>query len=173
MQNDVVILVDEYDKPLLETMGINQEQEEKNRDLYMSFFSVLKDEDTYLKFVFITGVTKFSKVSVFSDLNQLNDISMDDQFSEICGITEEELIHVFEPEIKETARANNQTEEECIEELRKMYDGYHFSKKGPGIYNPFSILNAFYKKDYGSYWYSTGTPTFLVHSLEHSGYTAE
>ena len=169
----VVVLVDEYDKPLLETMGVNAVQEKKNRELYKSFFSALKDEDQYLKFVFITGVTKFSKVSIFSDLNQLNDISMDDQFSALCGITEEELLHTFEPEIKKMAEVNGQTEEETVKELQRMYDGYHFSKNGPGIYNPFSILNAFFKNDYGSYWYSTGTPTFLVHSLEYSSYTVE
>lgn len=169
----VVILVDEYDKPLLETMIINKEQEEKNRQLYKSFFSVLKDEDPYLKFVFFTGVTKFSKVSVFSDLNQLNDISLDDRYSGICGITGQEVLDNFEPEIENLACAQEQTRQECLDELESMYDGYHFSKKGVGVYNPFSLLSAFDKEDYGSYWYSTATPSFLVRKLKRSGFSLE
>lgn len=169
----VVVLVDEYDKPLLETMIVNKEQEEKNRRLYKGFFSVLKDEDQYLKFVFFTGVTKFSKVSIFSDLNQLNDISMMDEVSGMCGISEAELLGVFGPEISAMARAQEMTEEECIAKLRQMYDGYHFSKKGIGVYNPFSLLNAFMKKDFGSYWFETGTPTFLINKLRDSDFTPE
>lgn len=169
----VVVLVDEYDKPLLETMEINPGQEEKNRDLFRSFFSVLKDEDQCLKFVFITGLTKFSKISVFSDLNQLNDISLTNRFSSICGITEEELKNTFQPEIKNLARMKNHSEKETLKSLARMYDGYHFSGISEGVYNPFSILKAFYNNDYGSYWYSTGTPTFLVNSLKKSRFTAE
>ena len=169
----VVILVDEYDKPLLETMEVNPVQEERNRDLYKSFFSVLKDEDQYLKFVFITGVTKFSKVSIFSDLNQLNDISLSDRYACICGITEKELEGQFRPEIHEMAQENDQTDTECLDQLAEMYDGYHFSKKSEGVYNPFSLLNAFYNHDYANYWFSTRTPTFLIHKLERSAFTAE
>lgn len=169
----VVVLVDEYDKPLLETMEANAAQEERNRQLYKGFFSVLKDEDAYLKFVFFTGVTKFSKVSIFSDLNQLDDISLDVPYSEICGITEEELRRDLAPEIRQLARTAGQTEEMCLAELAGMYDGYHFSKNSRGVYNPFSLLNALRKKDYGSYWFDTGTPTFLIRKLEKSNFTPE
>lgn len=172
-KRQAVVLVDEYDKPLLDTMEINIEQEEKNRMFYKGFFGALKSQDAHLKFVFFTGVTKFSKVSVFSDLNQLNDISMDDRYSGICGITEEELQQKFQREIQIMAKANGQTYEECMERLAQMYDGYHFSKKGVAVYNPFSILNAFDKEDYGRYWFSTGTPTFLIQKLRKSSFTAE
>lgn len=160
----VVVLVDEYDSPLLETMNFPQ-MEEKNQNLYRPFFKTLKAKDASLRFVFFTGVTKFSKISVFSDMNQLNDISMDDEFSGICGITKDELLSVFKPEIRAMAVAQNQTENECAASLKKMYDGYHFSKNGEDVYNPFSVLNAFFKKDYGSYWFSSGTPEFLIHKL--------
>ncbi|MDD6351197.1 MAG: AAA family ATPase [Lachnospiraceae bacterium] len=164
----VVVLVDEYDKPLLSTMISNPEQEEKNRELYKGFFSVLKDMDGYLKFVFFTGVTKFTKVSIFSDLNQLIDISMDDEYSGICGITEDEMVSAFKPEIEKLSEAQNITREECIANLQKMYDGYHFSKYGVGVYNPFSLLNAFTKCDFGSYWFESGTPDILVKKLRQS-----
>lgn len=169
----VVVLVDEYDKPLLSTMFVDDEQEEKNRRLYKGFFSVLKDEDQYLKFVFFTGVTKFSKVSIFSDLNQLKDISMNDAYPGICGITEEELGTVFAPEIRKMAQELELAEEECCKSLADMYDGYHFSKKSEGVYNPFSLLNALQDRDLGSYWFETGTPTFLIHALQNSNFTAE
>lgn len=168
-----VVLVDEYDKPLLETMNVNKEQEEKNRQLYKSFFSVLKDEDRYLKFVFFTGVTKFSKISVFSDLNQLNDISLDDRYSGICGITMKEVLNDFQPEIERMANAQEQTKGECVRELESMYDGYRFSKKAVSVFNPFSLLSAFDKEDYGSYWYSTATPSFLIRKLRKSDFTLE
>lgn len=164
----VVVLVDEYDKPLLSTMTSNPLQEEKNRQLFKGFFSVLKDMDGYLKFVMFTGVTKFSKVSVFSDLNQLKDISMDKRYSGICGITEDELTEVFQPEIRSLAAEQKMSYEQCMEELAKMYDGYHFSVGGVGVYNPFSILNAFDERNFGSYWFETGTPDFLIKKLESS-----
>lgn len=169
----VVVLVDEYDKPLLETMTVNEEQEEENRRLYKSFFSVLKDEDQYLKFVFFTGVTKFSKVSIFSDLNQLRDISLSDDYSGICGITEDELTVAFEPEVEKMTSEQNMSEQACLDKLARMYDGYHFSKKGAGVYNPFSLLNAFQDRDFGRYWFSTATPTFLVNKLQNSNFSAE
>lgn len=164
----VVVLVDEYDKPLLSTMISNPEQEERNRELYKGFFSVLKDMDGYLKFVFFTGVTKFTKVSIFSDLNQLIDISMDDEYSGICGITAEEMCSEFKTEIEALAEAQEMTQEECVAELQKMYDGYHFSKNGVGVYNPFSLLNAFTKRDFGSYWFESGTPDILIKKLQAS-----
>ncbi len=164
----VVVLVDEYDKPLLSTMISNTKQEEENRQLYKGFFSVLKDMDGYLKFVFFTGVTKFSKVSIFSDLNQLSDISMDDEYSGICGITEDELEDNFGPEIEELAHKQKLPHEECLSELAKMYDGYHFSADGTGVYNPFSLLSAFHRRDFGSYWFETGTPDILIKKLNTS-----
>jgi hypothetical protein len=169
----VVVLVDEYDKPLLETMGIDALQEEKNRQLYKSFFSVLKDEDAHLRFVFFTGVTKFSKVSVFSDLNQLNDISMDPQYAGICGISDEEMQENFSLEIDALAKAQGISRKECIDTLAKMYDGYHFSRNSIGVYNPFSLLNAFFQKDFGNYWFETGRPSFLIHALKESVYVPE
>lgn len=164
----VVVLVDEYDKPLLDTMYSNPEQEEKNRALYKGFFSVLKDVDGDLQFVFFTGVTKFTKVSIFSDLNQLNDISLDDEFSGICGITEEELEKNFRPEINALADHQKLTYEECMARLREMYDGYHFSENGVGVYNPFSLLNAFSKKNFRRYWFGSATPEILVKKLQNS-----
>ena len=164
----VVVLVDEYEKPLLSTMITNPEQEEKNRELYKGFFSVLKDMDGYLRFVFFTGVTKFTKVSIFSDLNQLSDISMDDEYSGICGITEDEMSSEFKPEIEALAKTQEMSRDECLDELQKMYDGYHFSKNGVGVYNPFSLLNAFTKRDFGSYWFESGTPDILIKKLRQS-----
>ena len=164
----VVVLVDEYDKPLLSTMISNPEQEEKNRELYKGFFSILKDMDDYLRFVFFTGVTKFTKVSIFSDLNQLVDISMNNEFSGICGITEDELLTNFEPEIEDIADEQGISRKECLAKLEKMYDGYHFSKNGVGVYNPFSLLSAFMNKDFNSYWFGTGTPDILIKKLKDS-----
>ena len=161
----VVVLVDEYDNPLLKNLGVNQNQAEENRALYKGFFSVLKDQDAHLQFVLFTGVTKFSKVSIFSDLNQLNDITLDRAFGSICGITQEELESNFAPEIKALENQYNMTHDECLAELKRMYDGYHFCMECPDIYNPFSLINAFYKKDFGSYWFASGTPTFLIEKL--------
>lgn len=172
-EHPVVVLVDEYDKPLLTMMLTDQEQEERNRTVYKGFFSVLKDLDMYLKFVFFTGVTKFTKVSIFSDLNQLKDISLLDAYSGICGISEAELKSVFEPEIKETAERHGITREECLAELARMYDGYHFSGEGEGVYNPFSLLNALQDRKFGSYWFGSGTPDILIRKLEQSSFSLE
>lgn len=161
----VVVLIDEYDKPLLDNLNFNEKQEDENRRILKGFFGALKDADEYLKFVFITGVTKFSKVSLFSDLNQLDDISLEEKYSGICGITEEELEHVFSAEILALAERRNLSKEECISKLRRKYDGYHFSEGELSVYNPFSLLNCFAKLDFGNYWFATGTPTFLVQSL--------
>ncbi len=163
---NAVVLVDEYDKPLLE--GANDEMVEHNKAVFKGFFSTLKSYDRYLKFVFVTGVTKFGKVSIFSDLNQLNDISLDYKYSGICGITETELESCFKPEIESMADNNQMAKEECLTELKKMYDGYHFHQNGDGVYNPFSLLSAFDKKEFGMYWFSTGTPTFLIEKLKES-----
>lgn len=159
----VVVLVDEYDNPLLK--AIDKEQEEDNRRIFKSFFAVLKDCDAYTRFVFFTGVTKFSKVSIFSDLNQLQDISMIKKYSSVCGITQSELETAFSPEIEAMAAANNLSKEECLLKLKKLYDGYHFCEKCEDIYNPFSLISAFSSQKFGKYWFSSGTPTFLVRRL--------
>ena len=160
----VVILVDEYDKPLLEVMD-KPEFEERNRYIFKGFFSSLKRLDKYIKFVFIMGVTKFEKVSIFSDLNQLRDISFTKEYAGICGITEQEMHEYFLPEIEAMAQEQNLSTEECFTRLKQKYDGYHFHQNGVGVYNPFSLLNAFADKAFGSYWFSTGTPTFLVNRI--------
>ncbi|MBR1862433.1 MAG: ATP-binding protein [Lachnospiraceae bacterium] len=168
---NAVVLVDEYDKSPLE-VG-NEERLEHNEAVFKGFFSTLKSYDRYLKFVFLTGVTKFSKVSIFSDLNHLNDISLDREYSGICGITQGELEETFGPEIEMLADSQGLDRERCLAELKKMYDGYHFSRSSEGIYNPFSLINAFGKKEFGMYWFSTGTPTFLIEKLKSSGFDAK
>ena len=162
---EVVVLVDEYDKPLLDTMLTNPEQEEKNSQLYKSFFSALKDMDGYLRFVFFTGITKFTKVSIFSDLNQLTDISLANDYAGICGITQVELENNFQPEISALADEHEMSYDECLAELQKMYDGYHFSRKGTGVYNPYSLLQAFALREFGTYWFGSGTPEILIKKL--------
>jgi hypothetical protein len=160
----VVVLIDEYDKPLLNTI----DQPKPNMDIrneLKSFYSTLKSADQYLRFVFLTGVTKFSKVSVFSDLNHLIDISMDKNYAGICGISETEVLKYFEPEILNLAKEMNKTYETTLAELKKQYDGYHFSESGEGMYNPFSLLNSFKEEKIRKYWFATGTPSFLVKIL--------
>ena len=142
-----MVLVDEYDKPLLEALE-NNELEEHNKAVFKGFFGTLKSYDEYLQFVFITGVTKFSKVSIFSDLNQLNDISLFEEYSGICGMTEAEICDNFQPELQSVAARHQISEEKFLQELGKMYDGYHFFPGSPGIYNPFSVLNALTKGNF-------------------------
>lgn len=161
----VVILIDEYDKPILQTLQY-PELQDKHRNMLKAFYSVLKTQDKYIKFAFITGVTKFGKVSVFSDLNNLTDISMDNRYVAICGLTEEELASNFKQGIEELAKTYGDTIEETIAKLRERYDGYHFEEHTIGIYNPFSVLNAMSRKQYKDYWFETGTPTFLVDLLK-------
>ncbi|MDD6929200.1 MAG: AAA family ATPase [Treponema sp.] len=157
-----VVLVDEYDKPLLNAID-DQNLVDSFRKILKTFYGVLKGEDAHIQFVFITGVTRFDKVSIFSDLNNLNDISLSEKYSSICGISQEELEVNFAPEIEAMAKKNGYSKEECLAELKKNYDGYHFSKKIQNdIYNPFSLLKAFSDLSFGSYWFSTGTPTFLT-----------
>ena len=165
----VVVLIDEYDKPLINTMD-DPVANEEIRTLLKSFYGVLKSADASLRFVFLTGVTKFSKVSIFSDLNQLNDISLDNKFAGICGISEVELLQNFQPEIRGLAEANNVTYEQTLEKLKKLYDGYHFAKVSADMYNPFSVLNTFDKLDFAYYWFATGTPTFLAKALRNQNY---
>ncbi len=165
----VVVLVDEYDKSLLESEG---EALEESRKLFKGFFGNLKSCDEHLQFTFITGVTKFSKVSIFSDLNQLNDISFDKDFSTICGITQKEMKETFKPEIQALAEEVSLSYEGCLAELKRMYDGYHFHPKGEGLYNPFSLINALFKKEFGNYWFASGTPTFLLKKLKQCDFDA-
>ena len=162
---NVVVLVDEYDKPILQAIG-NEELQTDFRNALKAFYGVLKSADGDLRFAMLTGVTKFSKVSVFSDLNNLNDISMDDRYNEICGISQQELHDVFDEEIGKLAVANEQSKEEAYETLRQRYDGYHFCPNASGMYNPFSVLLALQKREYGSFWFSTGTPTYLVQLMK-------
>ena len=166
----VVILVDEYDKPLLQTMGVNEELNEHYRNTLKAFYSVIKTCDQYIRFAFLTGVTKFSKISIFSDLNNLEDISLRNDYAGICGITEQELEQNFEPEIEALSIAEGLTRSKTLAALKKQYDGYLFAKAGVNVYNPFSLLSAFKAKDFGSYWFSTGTPTFLVNYLKEAHY---
>jgi len=164
--NQVVVLVDEYDKPLLQNIE-NTELVDEIRSALKGFYGNLKSEDRFLRFIFITGVTRFDKVSIFSDVNNMRDISLSEDYTSICGITQEELEETFASEIKEMAEKNELTEADCLEKLKKNYDGYHFSKDiGTDIYNPFSLLNAFADFDFGSYWFSTGTPTFLTKMMK-------
>ena len=166
----VVILVDEYDKPLLQTMGVNEALNEQYRNELKAFYSVIKTCDEYIRFAFLTGVTKFSKISIFSDLNNLRDISLEKHYAGICGITQKELETNFQPEIQVLADGQDLTYPETLTALQQWYDGYCFAPAGEGMYNPFSLLNAFAKERFGSYWFETGTPTFLVNYLKEAHY---
>ena len=168
----VVILVDEYDKPLL---GIedNPEQFEKNQAMLKGFFSNIKSMDECIRFAILTGVARFSRVSIFSDLNNLNDISMSERYQEICGWTEEEMTNYFRIGIEELAENRNESPQQTLENLRINYDGYLFSKKGKRLYNPFSVLTALYNMELRPYWFETGTPTFLAKRIRKSGINPE
>lgn len=168
----VVILVDEYDKPLIQTIDDPETQDLIRRKL-KPFYGVLKTMDEYIQFAFLTGVTKFGKVSVFSDLNHLTDLSLLPQFADICGITEDELHHHFDEGVAELAAANNMTKDECYARLKHDYDGYHFYPNSMGIYNPFSLLNTLAYKVFKDYWFETGTPTILVRQLQKTDYPLE
>ena len=161
-----VILVDEYDKPLLQTMGVNEALNEQYRNTLKAFYSVIKTCDEYIRFAFLTGVTKFSKISIFSDLNNLRDISMEEDYAGICGITQEELEANFQPEIQVLADRQQLEYDQALAALKQWYDGYLFHPAGEGMYNPYSLLIAFVKKEIKSYWFATGTPTFLVNFLK-------
>ena len=162
---NVVVLVDEYDKPMLQAIG-NEALQTEFRNALKAFYGVLKSADGDLRFAMLTGVTRFSKVSVFSDLNNLEDISMMPQYHEICGISEKELHATFDAEVEKLAEANGQTKEEAYLELKRRYDGYHFCANTSGMYNPFSVLLTLKNAYYGSYWFSTGTPTYLVELMK-------
>ena len=168
----VVILVDEYDKPMLQAIG-NEELQREFRNTLKPFYGALKTMDGCIRFAFLTGVTKFGKVSVFSDLNNLDDISMWNEYIDICGISEKELHDNLEAEMHEFADAQGLSYEQFCNKLREYYDGYHFTHNSIGMYNPFSLLNAFKRKEFGSYWFETGTPTYLVELLKKHHYDLE
>ena len=161
----VVVLVDEYDKPLLQSIS-NKSLQDEYRATLKSVYGALKSMDGCIRFALLTGVTKFSKVSVFSDLNNLNDISMDNRYTEICGISEKELHQYFNEDIQKMADKDGVTYEDMSERLRQNYDGYHFAPNTGGMYNPFSILNVLSRLQFGSYWFETGTPTYLVELMK-------
>ena len=168
----VVILVDEYDKPMLQAIG-NEELQQAFRNTLKPFYGALKTMDGYIQFAMLTGVTKFGKVSVFSDLNNLEDISMWNDYVGICGISECEIHENLESELHEFAVAQEITYDKLCAELKECYDGYHFTHNSIGIYNPFSLLSAFKRKEFGSYWFETGTPTYLVELLRRYHYDLE
>ena len=168
----VAILVDEYDKPMLQSIG-NEELQRSFRDTLKPFYGVLKSMDGCIKFALLTRVTKFGKINVFSDLNNLNDISMDERYIEICGITEKEIHENLEDELHELARRQKMTYDEVCKELKECYDGYHFVEDSIGLYNPFSLLNTFDKMKFGSYWFETGTPTYLIELLKQNHYSLQ
>ena len=168
-ERQVVVLIDEYDKPLLDTLD-KSELNGTYRDILRAFFSVIKSSDRYLRFAFLTGVTRFSKVSVFSGLNNLRDISLLSDFAGICGITEQELEANFAPEIETLGNELGETRDATLAILKKRYDGYLFARKGENVYNPFSLLNVFASRELSDYWYATGTPTFLVEYLKAAHY---
>ena len=163
----VIVLVDEYDKPLLLTLEESLEDlNNEYRRILKGFFAVLKSGDPYLRFVFLTGVSRFSKISLFSDLNHLNDISLNRDYSSVCGITDEELKSNFQPEIEALSESEQLTYEETLEKLKQTYDGYLFIDGGEHVYNPFSLLNVFSDRMFFDYWFQSGTPTFLVQYLK-------
>jgi hypothetical protein len=165
----VVILIDEYDKPILQTLR-DPELQAEHRAQLIAFYSVLKTQDRYIKFAFLTGVTKFGKVSVFSDLNNLTDISMDHRYISICGMTEKELLTNFKEGINELASANEDNETETIDKLRMRYAGYYFEENSEEIYNPFSVLNTLANSRYDDYWFKADTHTFLIDILKKHDY---
>ena len=165
----VVILIDEYDKPIVDNLG-NPELADNFKKTLQGFYSVLKAKDGQIRFGFLTGVSKIGKLSVFSGLNNLRDISMLPEYSDICGISEEDLHKYFDDSVGELAAANNLSIEECYGKLKDMYDGYHFSEESDGMYNPFSLLNTFGSNRFNEYWFETGTPTLLVNVMKQTSF---
>lgn len=168
----VVVLVDEYDKPVVDNID-NEGLREKNRDTLRGFYSVLKSADRYLKMVFMTGVTKFGQMNVFSGLNNIRDISLTTAYNTICGVTEDELRGNFAPGIKKLAEVEDSDYEGALKLLKDNYDGYHFSENCPDLYNPYSLINALADSAIDPYWYATGTPKFLADLLIKENYDLE
>lgn len=168
----VVILIDEYDKPIVDNIG-NEELSDIFRTLLQGFYSVMKSKDAFIKFGFLTGVTKMGKLSVFSGLNNLKDISLDPRYFGVCGISDDDIRKYFPESVRALAVANAMTVERCYEELARWYDGYHFCEDTPGVYNPFSLLNTFDVLKFREYWFQTGTPSFLVRFLSSGNYALD
>ena len=168
----VVILIDEYDKPVVDNIDNPDLMDSFRREL-QGFYSVIKGRDGFIRFAFLTGVTKLGKMSVFSSLNNLSDISMDLEYSDICGVSEDELRSYFDGSVEVLAEKNGINKEECYAKLKLMYDGYHFSEDATGVYNPFSLLNTFKTGKFRMYWFETGTPTFLVRYLKQGQYNLD
>ena len=160
----VVVLIDEYDAPMLD-VAHDKETLDVLRNVLRNFFSPLKMCEPMLRFVFLTGITKFSQVSIFSELNNIKNISLDDEYAGVCGITKEELLTQMSEDIDVLAEAQGMTREETIAKLKENYDGYHFSPASPDVFNPYSLLNCFDDKNFGAYWFSSGTPTYLINML--------
>ena len=160
----VVVLIDEYDAPMLD-VAHEKEQLDVLRNIMRNFFSPLKYSEAKLRFVFLTGITKFSQVSIFSELNNITNVSMDDEYAGICGITKEELLENMSDDIDMLADALGYSREMMIAKLKENYDGYHFSKKSPDVFNPYSLLNCFADKAFNAYWFSSGTPTYLLNMM--------
>ena len=165
----VVILVDEYDKPLLATIA-HPELQDSFRTTLKAFYGVLKSMDGCIKFALLTGVTKFGKVSVFSDLNNLIDLSMNRRYQSICGITKEEITKYFDESVHELAEGYGMSYDAALARLKEDYDGYHFVNNGVDVYNPFSLLNTFANCEFGRYWFETGTPSYLVEVMKQDNY---
>lgn len=161
----VVVLIDEYDAPMHDSMK-DKELQGQIRNIMRNFISPLKGEEKFLRFVFLTGISKFSQLSIFSELNNITNISMMDKYSAICGVSENELQSILKDDIRDLAANNEMTYEEALAELKHHYDGYHFSGNGEDIYNPYSLFSTLDCNDFGDYWFSTGTPTFLVELLQ-------
>lgn len=164
----VVVIIDEYDAPMLNHLH-DEEGKGQVRKILQEFYQTLKDCDAYERFVFITGITKFSQMSIFSTLNNLTNITMNSQYAAICGITETELHDVFDSDVEMLAEEYGYSKEEMYAELKTKYDGYHFCRDSEDIYNPYSLLLAFFNKDVASYWFASGTPTFIIDELKRSG----
>ena len=162
----VVVIIDEYDAPLLDVVH-EKENLAPLRLIMQNFYSPLKKLDPYLEFTFITGITKFSQLSIFSELNNLDNISMFDQYSAICGISKTELTTAMKPDVEGLGEALGMTYEECLEELTRYYDGYHFSEKSEDVFNPFSLVKALNAQKIAPYWFGSGTPSFLIKTLRH------
>lgn len=161
-----VLIIDEYDAPLLDVLHEDEEHIMSVRRMLQEFYSYIKDNDSYQRFVFITGITKFSQISIFSTINNIRNISMLDEYSAICGITESEMHKYFDEDMPELAKSLRCTPDEAMGMLKSQYDGYHFSRYSEDIYNPFSVLNALNDKEIGNYWFASGTPTFLIKQMK-------
>ena len=162
---NVVVIIDEYDAPLLDVVH-EKENLQPLRRIIQNFYSPLKMLDPYLEFTFITGITKFAQLSIFSELNNLDNISMYNQYSAICGISKKELTTQMKPDVAALGEALGMTYEECLAELTRFYDGYHFSEKSEDVFNPFSLLKALNARKIAPYWFGSGTPTYLIKTLQ-------